>query len=32
VRNAIVHRLAPFRGADGRYRLENEFHTLIARA
>lgn len=32
VRNAIVAGLAPYRTADGGYRLENEFHTLIARA
>jgi SAM-dependent methyltransferase len=32
VRSAIVEGLAPFRTADGRYRLENEFHFLIARA
>jgi SAM-dependent methyltransferase len=32
VRQAIVAGLAPFRTADGVYRLENEFHTLIARA
>ncbi len=31
-RQAIVHGLAPYRGADGRYRLSNEFHYLIARA
>jgi SAM-dependent methyltransferase len=32
VRGAIVEGLAPFRSEDGRYRLENEFHILIARA
>src|SRR5262245_1395935 len=32
VRNAIVQGLAPFRGTRGGYRLENEFHILIARA
>jgi SAM-dependent methyltransferase len=32
VRRAIVEGLAPFRTADGGYRLENEFHILIARA
>jgi SAM-dependent methyltransferase len=29
---AIVDGLAPFRSADGHYRLSNEFHYLIARA
>jgi SAM-dependent methyltransferase len=29
--NAIVAGLAPFRRADGGYRLESEFHYLIAR-
>jgi hypothetical protein len=32
VRNAIVDGLASFRTAGGGYRLENEFHILIARA
>lgn len=32
VRAAIVEGLAPYRRDDGSYRLENEFHTLIARA
>jgi hypothetical protein len=32
LRQAIVEGLAPFQGADGRYRLSNEFHYLIARA
>jgi SAM-dependent methyltransferase len=30
VRQAIVEALAPCRQADGSYRLENEWHTLIA--
>lgn len=30
VRAAIVSALAPFRAADGSYRLENEWHYLIA--
>src|SRR5262245_22500789 len=29
---AIVEGLAPYRGADGAYRLSNEYHYLIARA
>jgi SAM-dependent methyltransferase len=29
---AIVEGLAPFRSADGAYRLSNEYHFLIARA
>jgi hypothetical protein len=29
---AIVEGLAPYRNADGSYRLENEYHFLIARA
>jgi SAM-dependent methyltransferase len=29
---AIVDGLAPYRGNDGRYRLQNEYHFLIARA
>jgi SAM-dependent methyltransferase len=32
VRAAIVDGLSAFRRSDGRYRLENEFHFLIARA
>jgi SAM-dependent methyltransferase len=32
VRAAIVEGLAPYRTPDGGYRLENEFHLLIARA
>jgi SAM-dependent methyltransferase len=32
VRSAIVNALARYRGPDGRYRLENEWHYLIARA
>ena len=32
VRNAIVDGLAPYRLPDGSYRLENEYHYLIARA
>lgn len=32
VRAAIVDGLAPYRTDDGGYRLENEFHFLIARA
>jgi SAM-dependent methyltransferase len=32
VRAAIVEGLAPYRTSDGVYRLENEFHFLIARA
>jgi hypothetical protein len=32
VRNQIVEALAPYRTADGSYRLENEFHFLIAEA
>jgi len=32
VKAAIVDGLAPRRRGDGSYRLENEFHTLIARA
>jgi SAM-dependent methyltransferase len=30
--NAIVDGLAPYRRPDGSYRLENEYHFLIARA
>jgi SAM-dependent methyltransferase len=32
VKTAIVAGLAPFRQPDGSYRLENEYHFLIARA
>lgn len=32
VRSAIVESLAPYRASNGAYRLENEWHTLIARA
>jgi hypothetical protein len=32
VKDAIVAGLAPHRTADGRYRLQNEFRSLIARA
>jgi SAM-dependent methyltransferase len=32
VRQAIVDALAPYRAPDGSYRLENEWHTLIASA
>jgi SAM-dependent methyltransferase len=32
VKNAIVEGLAPYRTPEGRYRLRNEFHYLIARA
>jgi SAM-dependent methyltransferase len=32
VRAAIVNGLAPYRTPEGGYRLENEFHFLIARA
>jgi hypothetical protein len=32
LREAIVAGLAPFRRADGSYRLENEYRILIARA
>jgi hypothetical protein len=31
-KQAIVERFAPHRDPDGHYRLENEFHCLIARA
>jgi hypothetical protein len=30
VRTAIVESLAPYRTPDGGYRLENEWHYLIA--
>jgi SAM-dependent methyltransferase len=32
LKQAIVEGLAPYRGADGAYRLSNEYHYLIARA
>ena len=32
LRAAVLTALAPYRAADGSYRLENEWHTLIARA
>jgi SAM-dependent methyltransferase len=32
IKAAIVEGLAPFRTADGRYRLDNEYRYLIARA
>ncbi len=32
VRREIVEALAPYRTTDGGYRLENEFHYLVARA
>ena len=32
VKAAIVRGLAPYRTTAGAYRLENEFHSLIARA
>jgi len=32
LRNAIVEGLAPYRRADGSYRLSNEYHCLIGRA
>ena len=32
VRAQMVEALAPFRTADGGYRLDNEFHYLVARA
>jgi SAM-dependent methyltransferase len=32
LKDAIVDGLAPYRTADGSYRLSNEFHYLIARA
>ena len=32
VRRAIIAGLAAYRTADGGYRLENEFHFLLARA
>jgi SAM-dependent methyltransferase len=32
LRAAVLAALAPYRTADGPYRLENEWHTLVARA
>ncbi len=32
VRSVIAEALAPFRRPDGSYRLENEWHFLVARA
>jgi hypothetical protein len=32
LRAAVLDALAPYRTTDGGYRLENEWHTLIARA
>ncbi len=32
VRAALIDVLAPFRGADGGYSLENEWHFLVADA
>ena len=32
LRDAIVASLAPYRGPDGTYRLENEWHYVVARA
>jgi SAM-dependent methyltransferase len=32
VRRAILGALAPYRSADGRHRLENEWHLVLARA
>jgi hypothetical protein len=32
IRAALVEALSPFRAADGGYRLENEWHTLVATA
>jgi SAM-dependent methyltransferase len=32
LRAALLDVLEPFRGVDGSYRLENEWHTLVARA
>jgi SAM-dependent methyltransferase len=32
LRAALVEALAPFRGAEGAYRLANEWHGLVARA
>jgi len=30
LRREIVEALAPYRAGDGRYRLHNEFHYLVA--
>jgi SAM-dependent methyltransferase len=32
LKSAIVNSLGPYRGADGSYRLSNEYHYLVARA
>jgi hypothetical protein len=32
VKDAIVGGLGAYRAGDGRYRLQNTFHSLIARA
>ena len=32
VRSAIIQSLAPYRSTAGGYRLENEWHTLLASA
>jgi SAM-dependent methyltransferase len=32
LRDVILRSLEPYRAADGRYRLENEWHFLVARA
>ena len=32
LKTTIVDGLAPFRQADGSYRLSNEYHYLVARA
>ena len=32
LKTAIIEGLAPYRTADGSYRLSNEYHYLIARA
>jgi hypothetical protein len=32
LRRAMIDGLAPYRSADGSYRLENEYRFLIARA
>jgi hypothetical protein len=32
LRRAIVDGLAPYRAADGRYRLSNEYRFLVAHA
>ncbi len=32
LRTALVDGLAPYRRADGSYRLSNEYHVLLARA